>query len=58
LFISSPDSLGYHILKPLSNPSLCIDVQNGSNNNGNLLQQYSCTGGANQKFFGFPVISS
>jgi arabinan endo-1,5-alpha-L-arabinosidase len=57
LFISLP-SQGYHILKPLSNPSLCLDVQNGSNSNGNLLQQYSCTGGANQQFFGFPVLSS
>ena len=58
LFISSPVAQGYHILKPLSNPSLCLDVQNGSNDNGNLLQQYPCTGGANQKFFGFPVLSS
>jgi hypothetical protein len=58
LFISSLDAQGYHILKPLSNPSLCVDVQNGSSDNGNLLQQYSCTGGANQEFFGFPVISS
>jgi Ricin-type beta-trefoil lectin domain-like len=58
LFISSPVAQNYHILKPLSNPSLCLDVQNGSNDNGNLLQQYPCTGGANQKFFGFPVLSS
>jgi hypothetical protein len=58
LFISTLNAQGYHTLKPLSNPSLCLDVQNGSNNNGNLLQQYSCTGGFNQQFFGLPVISS
>ena len=57
LFISSPTQ-GYHILQPLSSPSLCIDVQNGSDDNGNLLQQYPCTGGYNQKFFGIPVLSS
>jgi hypothetical protein len=63
LFISSPVAQNYHILKPLSNPSLCLDVQNGNNDDGNLLQQYPCQGtnqqgGANQQFFGFPVLSS
>jgi endo-1,4-beta-xylanase len=58
LFISSAVAQGYHTLNPLSNPSLCLDVQNGSNDNGNLLQQYSCTGGGNQQFFGPPVLTS
>ena len=59
LFLSVP--LGYtsdRYLKPWSSPSLCLDVQNGSDNNGNLLQQYPCTGGGNQIFYGLPVISS
>jgi hypothetical protein len=58
LFISTAVPQGYHTLKPLSNPSLCVDVQNGSNDNGNLLQQYTCTGGTNQQFFGLPVLTS
>jgi len=45
-------------LRPWSSPSLCLDVQNGSDDNGNLLQQYPCTGGRNQIFYGLPLISS
>jgi hypothetical protein len=59
LFISVPvgnTSLRY--LKPWSSPTLCLDIQNGSDDNGNLLQQYSCTGGTNQMFYGIPVITS
>ena len=60
LFISSPvgGTGSSHLLHPLSSPSLCLDIQNGSYDNGNLLQQYPCTGGANQYFFGLPVLSS
>ena len=60
LFLSVP--FGYNTnwyrLVPWSSQSYCLDVQNGSNDNGNLLQQYPCTGGLNQMFFGVPVISS
>jgi Ricin-type beta-trefoil lectin domain-like len=59
LFISVPlgnTSLRY--LRPWSSPSLCLDVQNGSDDNGNLLQQYPCTGGGNQKFYGLPLVIS
>ena len=59
LFISLP--LGHtsdRYLRPWSSPSLCLDVQNGSDDNGNLLQQYPCTGGRNQIFYGLPLISS
>lgn len=58
LFVSTPVAPFYHKLNPVSNPSLCLDVQNGSDDDGNLLQQYSCTGGLNQDFFGLPVLSS
>ena len=59
LFISVP--LGHtsnRYLRPWSSPSLCLDVQNGSDDNGNLLQQYPCTGGGNQIFYGLPLITS
>jgi hypothetical protein len=57
LFLSVP--LGHtsaRYLTPWSSQSLCLDIQNGSDDNGNLLQQYSCTGGTNQLFYGDPVL--
>jgi hypothetical protein len=59
LFLSVP--FGYnnwYRLVPWSSQSYCLDVQNDSDDNGNLLQQYPCTGGLNQMFYGDPVISS
>jgi hypothetical protein len=60
LFLSVPFGYGtnWYRLVPWSSQSYCLDVQNGSNDNGNLLQQYPCTGGLNQMFFGVPVIAS
>jgi endo-1,4-beta-xylanase len=59
LFISVPlGNTSFRYLRPWSSPSLCLDVQNGSDDNGNLLQQYSCTGGGNQKFYGLSLIIS
>ena len=60
LFLSVPFGYGtnWYRLVPWSSQSYCLDVQNGSNDNGNLLQLYPCTGGLNQMFFGVPVIAS
>jgi hypothetical protein len=59
LFISVPlGQTSFRYLRPWSSPSLCLDVQNGSGDNGNLLQQYPCTGGRNQQFYGLPLITS
>ena len=59
LFLSVPvGHTNLHYLVPWSSQSLCLDIQNGSDDNGNLLQQYPCTGGTNQMFYGVPVITS
>jgi hypothetical protein len=60
LFLSVPFGHGtnWYRLVPWSSQSYCLDIQNGSNDNGNLLQQYPCTGGLNQMFFGDPVVAS
>jgi hypothetical protein len=59
LFVSLPlGNTALRYLRPWSSPSLCLDVQNGSDDNGNLLQQYPCTGGGNQKFYGLPLTIS
>jgi hypothetical protein len=59
LFLSVPlGNTNLRFLRPWSSASLCLDVQNGSDDNGNLLQQYPCTNGTNQLFYGDPVITS
>jgi hypothetical protein len=59
LFLSVPvGNTNLHYLVPWSSQSLCLDIQNGSDDNGNLLQQYPCTGGTNQMFYGVPVVTS
>jgi hypothetical protein len=60
LFLSVPIGYGTNSYKlvPWSSQSYCLDVQNGSLDNGNLLQQYPCTNGLNQWFYGAPVIAS
>jgi hypothetical protein len=59
LFLSVPvGHTNLRYLVPWSSQSLCLDIQNGSDDNGNLLQQYPCTGGTNQMFYGVPVITS
>ena len=41
---------GSYSFHPLSNPNECLDVTNQSTANGTQLQQWSCTGAANQQF--------
>jgi hypothetical protein len=58
LWWSRPASAGAVTLKAWSNQTLCADVQNGSDDDGNLLQLYDCTGNGNQQFYGDSVLTS
>jgi hypothetical protein len=48
--VTADASSGGFTFRNVANPAVCLDMTGNNNNNGALLELYTCGGGSNQKF--------